>query len=602
MSIPLLRELHEDVRRLVIAGAGMAVDDVRLKRYLPQLQQFGEKAPIFKRVAEEVDGVTRAQQENAADKLLDLTVLLLAVLHTQSSTEAPGDLLPIGNEQSTTKATTNIPYRKLKPLLDSLTLRGSNRLEIIKQGVEAELFNDIRTFAPAVNALRDSYSEIAEYVADHVIPRIGLAALPILNTEYDQLGGSGDARMLTCLYKLSDNKEEMWPVLRSAQKDGGLSVRVAAISLMAGLPGFEEELLDLSYDRKKEIRSAALMALSRFHSAQVVDRLMDSLKKKDTDIAIAPIQMCEHPALTEQLLAYGLELVEHVVSANQEVGFREKLSSVITCLQSKANILAVREFLMQMLNDDQLYFQEMEPMMSQAAQFLFASKDPDALLFLHELRDRRSYLFATSFRAAREVLSESEVFDQYEGYITERKGKAARQMLQIIHEMTPHSLAQVFYFHDQNLWGWDARWIERFMALDEDELVCRLVKDPDEKTFAYLVERSKLAPQTQKDRTIHFLHSLFRLGYSKTPDLLMETLELASRKSFVYKERDVHLIIAILPSSYAASVHQLGEQASYDNTRKQLMQIAEHIADKPAELESYKEGARLLEWIKNKRS
>lgn len=251
MSIPLLRDLYEDVRRLVIAGAGMAADDTRLRRSLPQLQQFGEKAPIFKRIAEEVDNVTRAQQENAADKLLDLTVLLQAVLHTQSSIEAPGELLPVGIEAANNKTITTIPYRKLKPLIDSLTLRGPNRLEAIKQGVEAGLFNDVRTFAPAVNALRDSYSEIAEYVADHVIPLLGSAALPILHSEFDMQGGSGDARMLVCLYKLAKDEKELWPTLLAAQKDGGLPVRIAAISLTAGLPSFEEHLLDLSHDRKK---------------------------------------------------------------------------------------------------------------------------------------------------------------------------------------------------------------------------------------------------------------------------------------------------------------------------------------------------------------
>ncbi|WP_054024724.1 hypothetical protein [Bacillus sp. FJAT-28004] len=600
MSIPLLRELHEDARRLVIAGAGMAVDDMRLKRFLPQLQQFGEKAPIFKRVAEEVEGVTRAQQENAADKLLDLMVLLQAVLHTQSSIEAPGELLPAGIEQTNNKVITSIPYRKLKPLIDSLTLRGPNRLEVIKHGVEAGLFIDIRTFAPAVNALRDSYSEIADYVAEHVIPLIGSTALPILHGEFDMQGGSGDARMLVCLYKLTENEKELWPTLLSAQKDGGLPVRVAAISLTAGLPSFEEELLDLSHDRKKEVRSAALMALSRFHSAHVVDRLMDSFKKKDTDITIAPIQACELPALTEQLLTFGLELVERAVSAKQEEAWREKLTAVLTCLESKTNDLSVRDFLMQMINNDQLDFKEMEPMMSQAADIILDSKNNEALEFLHEIRDRRSYLIAYSFKAAQQVLSPADVFDLYEGYVVEKKSKTARELLQAIYELTPHSVVQAVFAHNQEQWSWDARWADRFITLNEEELVCRLVERPNEKAIHYLVEKAKVAPQLMKQRSIHILYTLFRLGHTETPEMLMSALELSTQKSFYYMDRDLQLLIAMLPGRYAERLQQIAEKMSSEHSRDQMKQLAEHIAAKPAELESKPEGAGFLAWIKNK--
>lgn len=602
MSIPLLRELYEDVRRLIIAGAGMAADDARLRRSLPQLQQFGEKAPIFKRIAEEVDSVTRSKQENEADKLLDLSVLLQAVLHTQSSIEAPGELLPVGIEAANNKTITTTPYRKLKPLIDSLTLRGPNRLEAIKQGVEAGLFNDVRTFAPAVNALRDGYSEIAEYVADHVIPLLGSAALPILHAEFDMQGGSGDARMLVCLYKLAKDEKELWPTLLAAQKDGGLPVRIAAISLTAGLPSFEEHLLDLSHDRKKEIRSAALMALSHFDSTQVVDRLMESLKKKDTDIAIAPIQACELPALTEQLLVYGLELAEHVVSAKQDTGFQEKFSSVITCFQSKADIVAVREFLMQMLNDDELYFQEMEPMMSQAAQILLDSKNNEALVFLHELRNRRAYLIAYSFKAARQVLSPADVFDRYEGYVEEKKSKVARELIQAIYELTPHTVVQAAFTQHQNQWSWDARWADRFITLNEEELVCRLVERPNERAIHYLVDKAKVAPQLMKHRSIHILYTLFRLGHTDTPEMLMSSLELSTQKSFYYMDRDLQLLIAMLPREFADRLQQIADKMSSEYSRDQLKQLAEHIAAKPAELESKPEGAGFLAWIKNKLS
>ncbi len=155
------------------------------------------------------------------------------------------------------------------------------------------MFIDTRTFIPAVDALKDSYSEIADYIAEQVMPIIGVSALPILHAQFDMHGGSGDAEMLTAIFKLSEETDELWPILSSAAKEGALPVRLAAIALAAGLPGFEDDLLELSHDRKKEVRSAALLALSSNSSDKAVDRLMDALTKKDTEIAIVPIQKCD---------------------------------------------------------------------------------------------------------------------------------------------------------------------------------------------------------------------------------------------------------------------------------------------------------------------
>lgn len=52
MSTALLQELHQEYRRLYIAGSELAAGDFRLKRLLQQFQQFGERSPVFKRLGE----------------------------------------------------------------------------------------------------------------------------------------------------------------------------------------------------------------------------------------------------------------------------------------------------------------------------------------------------------------------------------------------------------------------------------------------------------------------------------------------------------------------------------------------------------------------
>lgn len=52
MSTALLQELHQEYRRLYIAGSELAAGDFRLKRLLPQFQQLGERSPVFKKLGE----------------------------------------------------------------------------------------------------------------------------------------------------------------------------------------------------------------------------------------------------------------------------------------------------------------------------------------------------------------------------------------------------------------------------------------------------------------------------------------------------------------------------------------------------------------------
>lgn len=603
MSIPLLRELHQDVRRLVIAGAGIAADDLRLKRMLPQLQQLGDKAPIFKRVAEEVNGVTEAKPEHAAGKLMDLAVLLHAVLHTQSSADAEGELLPLGNSANLIRVSTEYPYRKLKPLLDALTQRGPGRLEIIRQGAEDGLFTDFRAFIPAVIGLRDNYAEIADYIAEKVIPQMSAAVLPILHEQFNMHGNSGDARMMVCLYRLTSESEALWPLLSAVSKEGASPVRLAAISLMAGLPAFEEELLELSHDKKKDIRGAALSALSGFQSDRVVIRLMDALAKKDTELAIAPIQACPAPRLTEQLLHLGTALIDKIESGEPSTAVKETLSGVISSFQTKAHESAVRQFLMRMLSNEKVDYKEYDLILNEAAQILLYSKDKLALAYLHEQRGSRPPLIGYSLKAALHFLEPAKLYDQYEGYLTQKKGKNSRELLQAFYACTSNPLdLMISGQQEQANVVWDARWVDRFVELNEEELVCRLVKAPDKRIVAYLVEKSKVAPQLMKPRTLLLFHTLFRLGHRETDEMFLSALEIAAQKTYYYVDREEQLLIAMLPSHYAEKLHQIADKITYEYSRNQIKQLADHVAAKPAEIETEAEGAGFLAWIKNKLS
>jgi hypothetical protein len=86
MSIPILIQTYEEVRRLAIAASAVAPGDFRLKKLVPQLEQIGRKAPLFAKVGEAVSRLVASDEKTSAPALLELTALVNAILYTQGET------------------------------------------------------------------------------------------------------------------------------------------------------------------------------------------------------------------------------------------------------------------------------------------------------------------------------------------------------------------------------------------------------------------------------------------------------------------------------------------------------------------------------------
>ncbi|MBI3467053.1 MAG: hypothetical protein HY000_28900, partial [Planctomycetes bacterium] len=95
MSIVILTQVYDEMRRLAIAGSVVAGGDFRLKKLIAPLEQAGAKAPVFVKVAQAVKAVVDAQEQTSAPALLELTTLVNAILYTQGETGAAGTLEPI---------------------------------------------------------------------------------------------------------------------------------------------------------------------------------------------------------------------------------------------------------------------------------------------------------------------------------------------------------------------------------------------------------------------------------------------------------------------------------------------------------------------------
>ena len=308
MSIPVLTQVYDEVRRLSIAGSVVACGDFRLKKLVAPLEQSGQKAPVFAKVAQAVTKVVESTEKNSAEALLELSTLVNAVLYTQGDTGATGKLEEIkttslGQQQTQTSA------RVLKPLLEALTTKGSGRLELIKEAQERGAFKDLRLISPALAALDDVYAEIADLVAEKVLPVYGQAVLPELREKLDLKGRGGHVRRLQLMHELDpDGTREF---VKRALEEGSKEIRVQAIECLGSAPEDLTFLADQSKSKAKDVRTAALRALGKSSSPEAVQILSKAITGADLDIAVIPVQVNR----SEQLLTVVLDTAKTELTA-----------------------------------------------------------------------------------------------------------------------------------------------------------------------------------------------------------------------------------------------------------------------------------------------
>src|SRR5215212_5632221 len=187
MSIPILVQVYDEMRRLAIAGSAVAAGDFRLKKLVEPLQKSGEKAPVFAKVAQAVQAVVDSTEKTASTALLELTTLVNAILYTQGETGIAGEMKPLDTTDLGGQAT-QAGARVLKPLLEALSSTGSGRMELVRDAFDRGAFKDLRLVKPALGALDDPYPEIGTFVADKVLPLYGKAILPELRAKLDIKG------------------------------------------------------------------------------------------------------------------------------------------------------------------------------------------------------------------------------------------------------------------------------------------------------------------------------------------------------------------------------------------------------------------------------
>ena len=493
MSIAVLTQVYDETRRLAIAGSVVAGGDFRLKKLIAPLEQAGAKAPVFAKAAEATKALVESNEQTSAQALLDVCTLVSAVLYTQGETGLAGELKPI-EITDLGMQTTQASARVLKPLLEALSTTGSGRLEIIRDSHDRGAFRDLRLVKPALQALDDVYPEIADFIADKVLPLYGKAILPELKSTFDIKGRGGHPRRLSLMHRLdpADTRE----TVKQALENGSKEIKIVAIECLGAQPEDLTFLLEQAAAKAKDVRGAALKALAKLDADEALEALKKGLTGADLDQCIHPVRENRNPKLLKFVIDETQKELDNVCQSKDKKAIAKSSDRVesllhcidgrddkvteaflLKCFDRRAELLGVNcEDVGTNLNN------RIASLMSSATkktqQMLVnshASLDPDTL--------------DTAFDAACRSMKPVEVFNMFSPYLTakvdeKKKGKdPAFAKREAIAEAITNDWRWRRHHHrvvddgsEQKPISWDPRWLDLAVGLKNLQLVSTLAR------------------------------------------------------------------------------------------------------------------------------
>ena len=274
MRLQPLYDLQQEINRLFIAGSKFAKGDLRLQKQLPVLQKLGEKAPVFARLATDIEALIQAEPSQSAERLSALSTLLYSVLYTQG--ETIDENLKVREQTPFIRledVNTNFSYLQLRPVIQALSTSNSGRLEILKEAKARGLFNDSRTFQYLDYALADKYGELADYVEKTIIPEVGQPMIPFLRQSFRYEDKTANVRRLRLLDQLDD--PGVPSMIDKILSESLPQLQAEAVIILAKDPSNEPLIQKLADDKNKLVREAAYEALAKIGTKSAFERLKD---------------------------------------------------------------------------------------------------------------------------------------------------------------------------------------------------------------------------------------------------------------------------------------------------------------------------------------
>ncbi|MDU7475652.1 MAG: HEAT repeat domain-containing protein [Paenibacillus macerans] len=529
MSQAILFELNDEIRRLYIAGSDLASGDYRLKRLVPALQQLGERAPVFKKLAEGTASlIAEDSGADSARRLQDVNLLLQSVLRTQGKGSAAGETVMLHNKPVSLK--TFASFRKLSAVRHALTTRGGGRHEIIVEAFRDGLFQDLRLLPFALEALNDPYAEIAEFAMTDILPSYGAEIVPHLIRSFEPAGGKLEARKLTVIAR--SGGEQARPVIYEAAVSGSDEVRTTAIRLLAGYAEYEGALLEFSRDKKKSIREAAYQALADSDSASAAERLYEASKGKDSELVGPALNRSRSERLNGWLARDFAKLIQSV-----EAGVADREKTQESSMLARRYFWALHHKTMPEL--EEIYLRVLRNythyaytlgwtfLTNAALQYITKTGSGEGRelvraaikIELKKTAGTNTYVRET-FVKAQSALPPEHLYEEYAGILQDRLAASSvsksanycKHLLDTLEGLvidrryreaepvwTSERRSYAYYVEmpspEQIAAAWDPRWLDHFIALNHLALVSAFARPGHEAAASYLLAKLGKSPE-----------------------------------------------------------------------------------------------------------
>jgi HEAT repeat protein len=594
MSLPILHDLYDDVKRLLVAGSDLAIGDASLKKKVSALSKLGEKSPVFAKLANLTDTLTESS-DTTSHSLLELSELLSSVMYTMGKTGIQGDLV-INDGQHEFPA--DISYQKLKPILEALTTKGSGRTEVIVQAHQAGKLIDLRLVKPLILALADSNTQLADTIAEKVLPQFGTAVLPMIQSEFKLKGKKADGRRLKVISEIL--KEEGLPFYIECVEKGSEQVRIAALEILFPYDAAEEVLLEYANAKKPETRKAAYESLMKRESAAAVQFLIKALEGQDHDILI---HLCINGTarLKEALLVYAKGLFKDFLILKNEITAK-KHHSALNCFRPVPNQDALK-FLQEVIETP-----EFPGQLARLAVVTLLYEGPEMLEYVESvhLLPERENVTDLSLQASLYIRSKKEVFDQYAKYARRTRKDPRGRLIFATMDNFIYNHPELRPFDEKFQQGqyrgygdiavtehplvgavWDNRWVDVLIDLDEEELVYRLPnKVTSKKHLNYLLDKLALNPYFSSKRGMGVMTSLIQIGYEQVFEVLIDILKKTDQNMKSVKFHHSRIadnlgLFMFMPKKYISEIKRVGEtEIEHPVLRNKLNEILRYLDSK----------------------
>jgi len=544
MSLALIQESAKEVRRLAIAGSPLAVGDFRLKKLIPPLEKAGATVPVFAQVAKAISELVDGKEAESAGRLLSLSTLLNAILYTQGQSGTPADFKEL-EMYSAASANTRTTARVLKPIIQALTNSGAGRFEVVKSAVDRGAFNDLRLIDPAIRALDDSFGELADLMAEKVLPTYGRGIVPLLKKNLVLKGKKSDARRLQILHQL--DPEGTRELCKSALDDGSPEVKVSAVACL----GKHEECLPLILEqansKNKAVRVAALRALATYDREEVTKLFTELLKGKSLDILAEALRVVRNRQVVNSLLEEGRRVFDLLLKGDNEQ--IPRFSEVLGCVEGRKD---AEEFLLGCFNQcDKLaklkapknFILSGTDIMAQLASLVYQTGSPRALDAVLAKRDvLPASAFGEVLQSALRTWPPAKVYDEFSPLLAQKKGAGKEKNAELQQIIGTYGRQEDSGFDEledpdspaaQALKKveWDPRWVDAAIKANEVEVVCSLAGPGNKNAVNFLL---KALDEKKQFRTGTIIEALARCQYQKITDAFLDQVARRAKKATFY--------------------------------------------------------------------